>query len=217
MKWWIGNMHKYHWDLKPGVEVDFSFQMLPVKFWKIALFVFAFKRQEKPSSWTITPSVVVVKQPVCIYIYIYVYVYIYIYTCIHSRNRLSICRILHTSCQLTPPRESAGNLFHTLHLPACSKIVRQQYKQMRHPGFYKGKFGHSGSFLMGRNFTTLGIGHFSHWSFLAPLHLRPWNSHPQLRRRFYICRLLKASWPVLAYKNRTCSETNWTVLPFSIY
>lgn len=80
MKWWIGNMHKYHWDLKPGVEVDFSFQMLPVKFWKIALFVFAFKRQEKPSSWTITPSVVVVKQPVCIYIYIFMYMSIYIYT-----------------------------------------------------------------------------------------------------------------------------------------
>ena len=58
-------------------------------------------------------------------------------------------------------------------------------------------------FLMGRNFTTLGIGHFSHWSFLAPLHLRPWNSHPQLHRRFYIGHLPRASWPVCGWHIKT--------------
>ena len=83
-------------------------------------------------------------------------IYIYICILIRSKNRLSIYRILHTSCQLTPPRESAGNLFHTLHLPACSKIVRQQFKQMRHPGFYRSKFGHSGSFFDGEEFHNFG-------------------------------------------------------------
>ena len=74
----------------------------------------------------------------CVYIYIYVRMYIYIcYT--QKIDSQYIAFYIHLASWLLPV--SHWNLFHTLHLPACSKIVRQQFKQMRHPGFYRGKFG----------------------------------------------------------------------------
>ena len=57
-----------------------------------------------------------------VYRYIYIYIYLYMYVCVnihmlHPKKRLSIYRILHTSCQLTPPRESLKSVSYTS--PAC--------------------------------------------------------------------------------------------------
>ena len=85
----------------------------------------------------------------CVYIYMYICTYVYIHM-LYSKNRLSIYRILHTSCQLTPPRESLKSVSYTS--PAyLFKNCEATIQTNEAPRFLQGQVW----------------GHFSHWSFLA--------------------------------------------------
>ena len=152
MKWLIGNMHKYYWDLKPGMEFDFSFQMLPVKFWKIAC------------SYLLVGmlTIFVDNHTKCsckaagVYIYICIYVRMYIYICYTQKiDSQYIAFYIHLASWLLPVSQLEICFIHFTCL-LLQKLWGNNSKQMRHPGFYRSKLGHSGSFFDGEEFHNFG-------------------------------------------------------------